>query len=84
MTTVYSKAETLLWLVFCFLLPPLRLGDLCLVLDPEVIKLFTYSTQLSTKFILLINVKMPTIYHKYNIEETSSKTCLYVSVFYFL
>ena len=28
---------------------------------PEVIKLFSYSTQLSTKFILLINVKMPTV-----------------------
>ena len=28
---------------------------------PEVIKLFSYSTLLSTKFILLINVKMPTI-----------------------
>ena len=27
----------------------------------EVIKYFTCSTQLSTKFILLINVKMPTI-----------------------
>ena len=27
----------------------------------EVIKLFSRSTQLSTKFILLINVKMPTI-----------------------
>ena len=27
----------------------------------EVIKLFSYSTQLSTKIILLINVKMPTI-----------------------
>ena len=27
----------------------------------EVIKLFSYSTQPSTKFILLINVKMPTI-----------------------
>ena len=27
----------------------------------DVIKLFSYSTQLSTKFILLINVKMPTI-----------------------
>ena len=27
---------------------------------PEVIKLFSCSTQLSTKFILLINVKMPT------------------------
>ena len=28
---------------------------------PEVIKLFPHSTQLSSKFILLINVKMPTI-----------------------
>ena len=28
---------------------------------PEVIKLFSSSTQLSAKFILLINVKMPTI-----------------------
>ena len=28
---------------------------------PEVIKLFSYSTQLSMKFVLLINVKMPTI-----------------------
>ena len=28
---------------------------------PEVIKLFSYSIQLSTKFILLINAKMPTI-----------------------
>ena len=28
---------------------------------PEVIKLFPCSTQLSTKFILLINVKMATI-----------------------
>ena len=27
---------------------------------PEVIKPFSYSTQLSTKFTLLINVKMPT------------------------
>ena len=31
------------------------------VLAPEVIKLFSYSTQLSMKFILLINVKMPAI-----------------------
>ena len=30
-------------------------------LDPEVIKLFPCSTQLSTKFILLINVKMPSL-----------------------
>ena len=30
-------------------------------IDPEVIKLFPFSTQLSTNFILLISVKMPTI-----------------------
>ena len=30
-------------------------------LVPEVIKLFSCTTQLSTKFILIINVKMPTI-----------------------
>ena len=28
---------------------------------PEVIKLFSWATQLSIKFFLLINVKMPTI-----------------------
>ena len=28
---------------------------------PEIIKLFSYSTQLRTKFILLIKVKMPII-----------------------
>ena len=28
---------------------------------PKVIKLFSCSTQLSTKFIMLVNVKMPTI-----------------------
>ena len=33
----------------------------CYYTGPEVIKLFSYSTQLSTKFIMLINVKMPTI-----------------------
>ena len=46
-------------------------------LGPDVIKLFSCSTQLSTKFILLINVKMPTILtvismiNKYNKQETS-------------
>ena len=36
--------------------------EICLVLEsgPEIIKLFPCSTQLSTKSILLINVKMPT------------------------
>ena len=32
-----------------------------LITGPEVIKLFSYSTQLSMKFFLLINVKMPII-----------------------
>ena len=32
-----------------------------IVSGPKVIKLFSYSTQPSRKFILLINVKMPTI-----------------------
>ena len=41
-------------------------GDVTVMLSqfrpgPEVIKLFPCSTQLSTKFILLINVEMPTI-----------------------
>ena len=36
--------------------------DLCsLGPGPQVIKLFSCSTKLSTKFVLLINVKMPTI-----------------------
>ena len=33
----------------------------CLNPGSEVIKLFSSSTQMSTKFILLINIKMPTI-----------------------
>ena len=36
-------------------------SDLSTSSGPEVITLFSYSTQLSTKFILLINVKIPTI-----------------------
>ena len=34
--------------------------NLNILADPEVIKLLPCSTQLSTKFILLINVKIPT------------------------
>ena len=36
-------------------------NDFKYALGPKVIKLFPCSTQLSMKFILLINVKMPTI-----------------------
>ena len=32
-----------------------------IISGPEIIKLFSFSTQLSTKFIMLINVKMPII-----------------------
>ena len=39
--------------------PLLRVGAVSS--GPEVIKLFSCSTQLSTKFILHMNVKMPTI-----------------------
>ena len=33
----------------------------CIYPGPEVLKLFAYKSQLSIKFILLVNVKMPTI-----------------------
>ena len=39
----------------------LHVFDLCSLSGLEVIKLFPFSTQLSMRFILLINVKMPTI-----------------------
>ena len=37
------------------------MGGIACLPGPEVIKHFSCSTQLSTKFFLLINVKMPTI-----------------------
>ena len=41
---------------------PLQNGEIFLLFTgPEVIKHFSFSTQLIMKFILLINVKMPTI-----------------------
>ena len=40
---------------------------------PEVIKLFPCSTQLCTKFILLINVKMPTILTFISMVNTTSE-----------
>ena len=46
------------WYICTLALPTIIQGDKALT---EVIKLFSCSTQLSTKFILLINVKMPTI-----------------------
>ena len=55
---------------------------------PEVIKLFSCSTQLSPKFILLINVKIPTIVgiitfiSMIHVHATSKKL-LNLSVFYF-
>ena len=47
-----SKASSHLLLLY---------SQVCFGPGPEVIKLFLFSAQLSMKFILLINVKMPTI-----------------------
>ena len=44
--------------------------------SPEVIKLYTSSTQLSLKFILLMNVKMPTIIDGFHLKDTSIMTIL--------
>ena len=41
---------------------------------PEVIKLFSCSTQLSTNFIMLINVKMPTIVGILTFNSMTNKT----------
>ena len=49
---ITDRSKTVLLLGFAMLL----------VTGPEFIKLFSCSTQLSLKFILLINVKMPTIF----------------------
>ena len=55
------------WSKVIFLRPPfseselIPLSKLGIEPDHKVIKLFSCSTQLSTKFILLISVKMPTI-----------------------
>ena len=54
---------------------------------PKVIKLFLCSTQLNTKFILLINVKIPTIVGILtfiSMINTTSERLLYLSVFQFL
>ena len=51
---------------------------------PEVIELFSYRTQLSTKFILLINVKMSTIVGILtfiSMINATAETHLYLSVF---
>ena len=56
---------------------------------PEVIKLFLCPTQLSTKFILLINVKMPTVVGIFSMINTISKRlearnsfiCQYLCIF---
>ena len=39
----------------------MKSSEICNISGPEVIKLFSCSTQLRLKFILLINVKTPTI-----------------------
>ena len=58
---------------------------------PEVIKMFSYSTQLSTKFILLINFKMQTIFGILAIinrihttsERLKANTSLFIGIFSF-
>ena len=69
----------------------LRLRFLPKSTGPEVIKLFSCSTQLSTKFILLINVKMPTIVGistfismiNTSAERLKARNFFYMQVFYF-
>ena len=61
MAAVHFKASTVMALVPCLLVLSVCVGVSCLGPGPKVIKLFSYSTQLSTKFTLLINVKMSTI-----------------------
>ena len=66
---VRSTVVVLLFLIHCLLLLPLFVGacfgmqylESVLVLQPgpEVIILYSCSTRLSTKFILLINIKIP-------------------------
>ena len=60
---------------------------------PEVIKLFSCSTQLSTNFILLINVKMPTIVgiltfismiNTTSVRLTAIKNSLFVAILVFM
>ena len=52
---------TVLRCFFCLSKPVYSVSLLLPSTGPEVIKLNSCTTQLSTKFILLINVKMPTI-----------------------
>ena len=61
---------------------------LCLIArepGPKVIKLFSYSAQPSMKFIMLINVKMPTIVVNNSMINTTSEGLkarrVYFSVF---
>ena len=61
LTQILSKQDLLLGKVNSACLRQLLTKSLNTISDPKVIKLFSYSTQLSMKFILLINVKMSTI-----------------------
>ena len=59
---------------------------------PEVIKLFSCSTQLSTKYILLISVRMPTIVGiltfisvlNKHLSDFKQETSLFVSILVFM
>ena len=66
-----------------------RSSQLAKLPGPEVLNLFLYSTQLSTKFILLITVKMPTILAFISMINTTSeslkaKKCLFCGILVFM
>ena len=67
----------------------IHLFALAELLDSEVIKLFSCSAQLRLKFILLINVKMPTIVgiltfmSRINYRFLSSKPSISICLVYF-
>ena len=56
----HSNGRMFIWRTNCLLLTILKFKSFTWS-GPQVIKLFSCSTQLSIKFFLLINVKMPTI-----------------------
>ena len=60
----YSKIFVFLSCRKNFLRSPIRIR----IRGPEIIELSTYSTQLSMKFVLLINLKLRTIAHSFLLD----------------
>ena len=48
---------------------------------PEVIKLFSFSTQLSRKFILLINIKITLNFYHFFSAEQSCASCWHFNIY---